>query len=313
VVATRILVGVVCLFGSVFIPFTGEVPTLPPAKQGVGIHPTRRLLYPSDVGQLKAPLAPFVEKLLSPSEKKVILPPPHPADIRVFLRVVSKRHILDGEALRDNAWLGVRPFVFLTVPETAYGKTLAELFSAIGYSADEVLSHQVGEEKVALVFTYPEGIPPQPHRHGELPDEWERKVYVPTWDILFALTEKLIVENQFEVDPSGKGFFPTKLLLRDQREKLFVLGYPEAGKQRIKKVDYDSLRIGGGADWEYRAILERSMSAASHFRGNGFTQPTFGPRPLPQQGYPEFLGPNAPLRELAALAVIYLGRLRLTE
>jgi hypothetical protein len=307
-VAARILLGIVGPCGACLALL------LPPtAPQRETAHPTRRLLYPPDAGQLKPPLAPFVEKLLSPNEKKVSPPPPHPADVRIFLRVVSKKYVLDGAKLRQNAWLGSRPFVFLTLPETLYGKTLAETFSDIGYSADEVLSAEVGEEKVALVFAYPEGITLHPHRGGELPDSWERKVYVPTWDNLFALAERLVRAGRVEIDPMGQRFTPDRLRLRGERERHFVLGFPEAGKRRIKANGYAVLREIGGADWEYRALLERSLSAAEHFSGDGYIRPTFGRRPLPPRGFPEFLGPNLPIEQTAALAVIYLGKLQITE
>jgi hypothetical protein len=302
----QILLGIVGIFGA-------ALAFLPAAPQREGVQPARRLLYPLNPGQLKAPLVPFVEKLLSPDEKKVSPPPPQPADVRVFARVVSKKYVLDGAGLRKNAWLGSRPFVFLTLPETLYGKTLAEVFSGIGYSADEVLSAEVGEEKVALVFSYPEEVTLHPHGNGELPAGWENKVYVPTWDNLFALAERLVAADRFVIDPKGDPFVPDRLRLRSEREKLFVLGFPEAGKRRIKAAGYSALRDTGGADWEYRALLERSLSAAEHFTGNGYTQPTFGARPLPRRGFPEFLGPNVPIDQTAALAVISLGALKVTE
>jgi hypothetical protein len=307
-VAARILLGIIVLCGACLAPL------LPPAvPQREAAHPTRRLLYPPDAGQLNAALAPFVEKLLSPNEKKVSPPPPHPSDVRVFLRVVSKKYVVDGDKLRKNAWLGSRPFVFLTLPETLYGKTLAESFSDIGYSADEVLSAETGEEKAALVFTYPDQVTLHPRRRGDLLDGWERKVYVPTWDNLFALAERLVRAGRVEIDPTGQRFTPDRLRLRNEREKFFVLGFPEAGKRRIKANGYAALREAGGADWEYRALLERSLSAAEHFTGNGFIRPTFGRRPVPPRGFPEFLGPNMTLEQTAALAVIYLGALKIAE
>ena len=133
-------------------------------------------------------------------------------------------------------------------------------------------------------------------------------MYVPTWDNLFALTEALARPGLVEIDPKGEKFTPAKLRLRGEREQSFVLGYPEAGKRRIKASSYHALRDVGGADWEYRALLEWSMNAAEHFTGDGFMKPTFGRRPLPPRGFPEFLGPNVTLEGTAALAVIHLGR-----
>jgi hypothetical protein len=303
-VAWRILIGIVCISGAV--PFSA-------APHQDANHPTRRLLIPAEASQVKATLAPFVEKLLSPNEKKLNPPPTHPADIRVFLRVVSKKYVLDGTKLRKDAWLGSRPFVFLTMPETVYGKTLADIFSGIGYSADEVLSSELGEDKVALVFAYPEGITFHGRRSGELPDGWENKVYVPTWDNLFALAERLVGAGRVEIDTTGQRFAPDRLRLRSERERHFVLGFPESGKRRIKASGYAVLRETGGADWEYRALLERSLSAAEHFTGDGFIRPTFGRRPLPPRGFPEFVGPNLTLEQTAALAVISLGKLRINE
>ncbi len=301
--ASRILLGLVCLGGVCLAP-------LVPQREAA--HPTRRLLYPADAGGLQAPLAPFVEKLLSAQEKPVS-PPPHPDAVQVFLRVVSKKFVLDGAGLRKGAWLGSRPFVFLTLPDALYGKSLAKTFSDIGYSADEVLSDEVGEEKVALVFTYPAGVTLHRDRNGHLPDGWERKVYVPTWDNLFALAERLVRDGRVEIDPDDRRFVPDRLRLRGEREKWFVLGFPEAGKRRVKTSSYALLRDTGGADWEYRALLERSLSAAEHFGGDGYTRPTFGRRPLPRRGFPEFLGPNLPLDQAASLAVISLGALKFAE
>src|SRR5262245_1410823 len=91
----------------------------------------RKLLYPSDPGRLAPVLAPVVKKLLSGEEG-----PASPRSARpsgVFLRVVSRRFALDGGKLKEGAWLGPRPFVFLTLPEAAYGRSLLQVLLAIGY------------------------------------------------------------------------------------------------------------------------------------------------------------------------------------
>ena len=118
--------------------------------------PARTLLYPADAAGVPESLRPAVKKLLDPDQPTV-----KPEGVQaegVFLRVTARRFVLDGGRLKDGGWLGSRPFVFLTVPETIYGRSLLEVFSGIGYGADEVLAREVGDEKVAVVFRYEKAV-----------------------------------------------------------------------------------------------------------------------------------------------------------
>ena len=72
-------------------------------------------------------------------------------------------------------------------------------------------------------------------------------------------------------------------------------------------------RDSGGADWDYRSILERTLAAAEHFTGDGTSKPTLVGAGKTPRGYPEFLGPNRQLTALPELAVIDLGALRIAE
>jgi hypothetical protein len=105
----------------------------------------------------------------------------------------------------------------------------------------------------------------------------------------------------------------TKLALGSAKERQFLLGYPDAGKQRIKLSSYYALRETKGADWEYRQFLERSMSVAEHFSGDGTSKPTIVGQVKPPLGFPEFLGPNREVRLLPEVAIIGLGALRIGE
>jgi hypothetical protein len=228
--------------------------------------------------------------------------------------VVSRKYILDGQKLKEAGTLGINPFVFVTLPESLYGRSLLQVFSVIGYSADEVLTGQLGEEKVAVVFRWDPKVVLHPGRDGRLPEAWQSAVYSTTWDNLFALVERMAVDPRWHVvQDKSKPRIRTKLQLSSTREVLFLRGYPDSGQKRIKCSSYSSLRDVGGADWEYRSILKRSMSAGKYFTGDGTSKRTFvgqGKRP---PGFPEFVGPNRELTTLPEIAVIGLGVLRVSE
>jgi hypothetical protein len=105
----------------------------------------------------------------------------------------------------------------------------------------------------------------------------------------------------------------TKLQLRSEKERYFLMGFPDAGKLRIKTSSYYALRDTKGADWEYRQFLERSMSLAEHYSGDGATKSTMLGQAKPPPGFPEFIGPNRLVVDLPEVAVIGLGALRVFE
>ncbi len=96
---------------------------------------------------------------------------------------------------------------------------------------------------------------------------------------------------------------------------MFVLGFPERGKERIKKASYTELKAIGGADWVYRSLLESKLSVFEHFRGNGRTHnEVLDPEGVqPEAGLIEFVGPNRKLKDLPEVAIIHLGRLNIED
>ncbi len=283
-----------------------------PADRPAARTTTRKLLVPARQEEVPKTLQPFVARLLSPEQKPVEPAGLGPAG--VFVRVVSRRYVLEGSKLKDDGWLGSAPFVFLTLPQALYGRSLLGVFSAIGYTAEEVLAGQLGEEKVAVVFAFA-GVRLHDGPDGKLPAQWGRTIYPATWNNLFALAGKLASDSAtYQVVAADRpAFTPTRLQLRSPREAGFLLGFPDAGKKRIVSRSYQALRAGGGADWAYRRILERSLGAAEHFRGDGFLQPTFVRPGKDARGFPEFLGPNRKVAALPDVAVIGLGALEVSE
>ena len=104
----------------------------------------------------------------------------------VFARVVDKKYVMGADGLLDAGTLGGRPFVFVTLPETFYSRTPLQMFSAIGYSAEDVLTGQLGKDKVRIVFRWEGTVVTHPGRAGVLPAAWDRAVSPATWDNLFA-------------------------------------------------------------------------------------------------------------------------------
>ena len=295
-----------CAAGLLFAPLVTlavQPPDAAPKKPS-----PRRLVHPRDLSDVHPTVRPYVEGLLTRDK------PFNPdAVVRggVFLRVVSRAYAVDDRGeITDRAWLGSRPFVFLTTPEAAYGRTLLQTFSAIGYDPEDALEAEAGEDKVAVVFTYQDGMPTAGARACPLPDAWGRHVYPATWDNLFALAGRLAAgADRVKILAEGSPFTPDQLLLRSERERSFLLGFPDAGRRRVAATPYGTLQDVGGADWEYRQLLERTLGASEHFRGDGLTKLTRSGQRPGRPGYPEFLGPNAKLRDLPAVAVVSLGSL----
>ena len=232
-----------------------------------------------------------------------------------FVRIAPRKVILtESGDLRDEAILGTRPFVFLTTPGSIYGKSLLEIYEDIGYEAEDIIRWQRNEEMVAIVFRYPVGISLSGVLDGQLSQRWSDWVYVPTWDNMFVLFDRL-AENA-TIDPQKRGeFAPERSFFRSGAEKMFVQGFPERGKERIKKTPYADLKALGGADWVYRSLLESKLSVFEHFRRNGRTHnEVLDPEGLePEAGLIEFVGPNRKIKDLPEVAIIYLGRLAIED
>ena len=221
-----------------------------------------------------------------------------------FLRLTERRYLLDSrDHLLPAARLGGAPIVFLTVPEAAVGRTLYGLYSDLGYGADDVL-RQRGVPMVAVLFRYPDRVRiPDPWEAPTGPG-WESRVYHPTWETVFELFANLAGESR----AGTFTHFPS--LTTDERRLARFL--PEARRRTVAALPYPLLRLSGGTDWEYRLLLERCLSLNSHFSGMGVTENTLSPGDG-RKGLPEFVGPDLPLSELAAMAVVDLGQLEFDE
>jgi hypothetical protein len=263
--------------------------------------------------------SPALEAILDTLQAPHTQPIPYaelPEESDYFARIAPRQYVIaEPGTLADNAILGTKPFVFITTPEGLYGKNLLQLYLDIGYEAEDILRWQRDAPMVAVIFRYEDDIARHPGRDGNLPAEhWDRHVYVPTWDNIFPLFERLAAKA--DIDPEQTGHFaPWRLIFKSETEKQFALSFPEAGKTRIRNTDYAVLRETGGADWVYRKLLEDKLSLFEHFRGNGRTlnelKDPLGQRP--ETGLHEFVGPNQTLAELPEIAVVSLGALRVTD
>ncbi|MFH0821272.1 MAG: hypothetical protein V2B18_00845 [Pseudomonadota bacterium] len=241
-----------------------------------------------------------------------------------FVRVARSEPLFKTQGtLNECARLGNRQFVFMTTPQGLYGRSLLEIYEDIGYTAKDILEGQVGEDMVAIVFRYPEGVDQVDVRDGRLADDWDKKIYVPHWDTVFALFAQLAQRNG--VGPFGDGTCAdgNKPYLTDA-ERSSVLGFSNDGLRRIKEAGYClsgycALKKRQGKDWdrdwEYRELLAKKLSAMEHFKGNGVTHnEMLDPCVLkPKEGLKEFLGPNMRLTDLPEFAVIHLGKLTMEE
>ena len=267
-----------------------------PAK---GIAGRRILFQTNSTPELKAILG----RLLQPSTEWV-----RDADMpdrsSFFLRLTEARFIVDGTRhLRTDARLAGNPFVFLTVPEAAYGRTLYQLYSDLGYTAESVL-RQRGVPMVAVILRYPTGVRVPDPWESPTGTDWDSRVYRPTWDTVFDLFARLAGESR-----AGEY---VQFAVLTPYERSLARFLPSARRQAVASLPYPLLRMAGGPDWEYRSLLETHLSINSHFRGVGFTENTLSPGDG-RLGLPEFVGPNWELRHLAESAVVDLGHLEFEE
>jgi hypothetical protein len=278
---------------------------------GHALAQERELLYPTSVvGKLQR----IVATMRQLSTQKI----PYEQISRTteyFVRIAPRKHVLtENNTIQDSAILGTKPLVFVTIPESVYGRSLLEIYADIGYEAEDIIRWQRNEDMIAIVFRYPEEIGVSAVRDGRLPDNWDKKVYVPTWDNVFALFSQLA--DSATVEPNKRGeFAPEWLFFRSSAEKGFVLGFPDAGKERIKTAGYTGLRAVGGADWVYRQLLETKLSIFEHFRGNGRTHNEVSDPAgqQPEAGLLEFVGPNRKIKMLPEVAIVHLGRLTIED
>jgi hypothetical protein len=199
----------------------------------------RKVLYP------KPPSARLKEiaEALSDTKRPRVPFDRMPGASGYFVRIVQRQHVLDAvNSVPEKAALHVRPFVFITTPEGLYGRSLLEIFAEIGYEAENILGQQLGQDTVAVVFRYPNRITVSEVRDGHLPTDWDDKVYVPTWENIFALFH-LLARRDAEAGNASASSLP---LSEDERH--FVIGFPEEGKMRVRCILYGGLKAMGGAD-----------------------------------------------------------------
>ena len=271
----------------------------------------RELLYHSS---LSAPLQEMVANIQNLNHPKIPYADLNPKT-EYFARIVPRQYTLTKDnQLQANAILGTKPLVFFTTPEGFYGKSLLDIYLDIGYEAEDIIRWQRDAEMVAVVFRYPEAMVLADVTDGQLPTPWNNKVYIPTWDNVFAIFHQLAQAATIEPNKKGefaaeKTFFPTESL------RQLVLNFPDAGKQRLKTTDYATLKVTGGTDWVYRELLERKLSIFEHFMGTGRTlnEITTSTGTKETTGLLEFVGPNTKLQDLPEIAIIDLGKLSMTD
>ncbi len=229
----------------------------------------------------------------------------------VFVRIAPRKVVLsEAGELNATAVLGTKPYVFITTPESIYGKPLLDIYLDIGYEAEEVLRWQRDEDMVAIVFRFPDSVKVSEVRDGALPEDWNSYVYAPTWDNVFVLFDRLAAKAGIEPDRKGE-FAPQNTFFRSTAERDFVREFPDDARARVKSTPYATLRALQGDDWRYRDLLEKKLSVFEHFRGNGRTlnelvDPTGTQL---ETGLLEFVGPNQKLADLKDLVMVHLGKL----
>jgi len=295
-----------CLTALTGLPALADSCTTAPA----GATCQRDLLYPASLdGELAGVVAP-IRDLGAPTV-------PYEALERssdYLVRIAPRQYVLDDKnQLLDSAILGTKPMIFVTTPESLHGKPLLDIYLDIGYEAEDIIRWQRDTDMVAIVFRYPDSVSFSPVLDGDLPTPVTDHVIVPTWDNMFTLFQRLSEDAELKPDQRGE-FQPTRLFFRGEAERQLVLGFPEAGKQRIRDTDYVALREDGGSDWTYRSLLEQKLSMFEHFRGNGRTlNEIVDPDGTQHEaGLLEFVGPNYRLKDLPEVAVVHLGALILT-
>lgn len=272
----------------------------------------RKLLAERNLStQLKA----IVEKIQSENES--IVPydklSPH---TKYFARITKRKYLLDDKLqIKDSGWLGGTPFVFFTTPEGLYGKTLSQILLEIGFEAEDIVrqtlnNNQRADEDVVILFRFPKSIQRWEGRDGKLPAQWKQHFYVPTWQNEFSLFGRLAGEANIRKAPPGS-FAPEKTFFHSEQEKQFAISYPSSGKKRIQSTPYAHLKATGGADWQWRRLLEDKLNLSEHFRGTGRTwNEVLDPdNTKPHAGLFEFVGPNVRIKELPEFAIVDLGSL----
>jgi len=275
--------------------------------QQIAFAEERAVLYPENISGKLQEIAANIQSANTPLIPYENIP--QPTDY--FVRIAPRQYVLSPEnKLLPNAILGTKPFVFMTTPEGIYGKSLLDIYLDIGYEAEDIIHWQRNVEMVAMIFKYAPPISRSNVVDGKLPENWQQFIYAPTWENIFTLFSKLAENAPIFSERKGE-FMPEQLFFRSEAEKQLIFGFPEAGKQRLKTVEYNTLRTIGGTDWVYRDLLEKKLSIFEHFRGTGRTlNEVVDPKgEHHESGLLEFVAPNANLNNLPEIAVVSLGKL----
>lgn len=232
-----------------------------------------------------------------------------------FVRIAPRQYTLnDQNQILDSAVLSTKPYAFVATPEACYGKSLLDIYLDIGYEAEDIIRWQRDVPMVAIIFRLRDNITLSEVLNGDLPADWQTKVFVPTWDNIFSLF-RLLAQNA-TIDPTKKGeFAPSQLFFRDAALQQLAINFPTVGKERLKTASYATLKATGGTDWAYRELLEQKLSIFEHFRGTGRTMNEIvDPQGMSKvSGVFEFVVPNSKLTALAEVAIIDLGRLQIQQ
>lgn len=227
----------------------------------------------------------------------------------IYMRLTERRFVRPAGKFEPSSYLGGKPYVFLTVPQAGFGRSLYGIYSDLGYDAEGIL-RQRNKQMVALVFRYAKDVRFSDERNGSGPLEtggFKKFVYAPTWLNSFQLFQRLASEKVPDDAPAV-----LYLAFDNDSDRDLARYFPAERRTHIRQLPYALLRIAGGPDWEYRQLLDSKMGMNSHFRGVGITENTLSPADN-RAGVPEFVGPNRLLAELQDYAVIDLGKMAFEE
>lgn len=270
------------------------------------VHAQRQrcLLYPKS---LSGPIKELAKVIRDPHSAKMPSGQLPPAS-RYFVRIAPRDAVLtkDNE-IKDSAVLALpsKPFVFLTTPESIFGRSLLEIYEDIGYEAESIIQWSRNQDTVAILFRYRNDISVSQISDGNLTDDWSKWIYPTTWDNVFSVFTRLAEDEHL----CNKNEKPAKRICLPTMQAEFVQAFPAEGKLRIRTTEYPVLKAFGGSDWEYRKLLESKLSVFEHFRGNGETQNEIFDPDAKEKGLIEVIGPNVQLNQLEEVAIIHLGSL----
>jgi hypothetical protein len=233
-----------------------------------------------------------------------------------FVRIVQRRYVLtDKDEVLEKAVLGgwAKPFVFLTTPESIFGKSLLQIYADIGYEAEDIIRNQRNEDMVAILFRYPEHIRLSTVEHGKLDNDWPNRIYATTWDNILSLFTRLVQDEHSKLcKPTDE---PSTRICLPKNKAEFVSTFSAKRKERVKERGYHRLQALGGPNWQYRKLLEDTLSVFEHFRGDGCTENElleYRDKPGPPR-LREVVAPNMKINSLPEVAIIHLGKLTIED